>query len=276
MSAAIDGEDTLVAWKHRVVSPSIVGPNLGADANAAAGEATGGAAQLPYAIPNIYVDHCAADTAVPTGWFRSVFNTQTPFANECFLDEIAAATGKDPYELRMAMLADKPRHAGVLELAAKKAGWGDPLPEGRFRGLALHYSFQTYVAEVAEVSVEEDGTLHVHRVVCAIDCGIVINPDEVTAQMEGGIVMGLTAALKGEITLEKGRVVQNNFDAYPLLTMREMPKVEVHIVPSTEAPTGVGEPGLPPIAPAVANAIFAATGKRIRRLPIRPDDLSAT
>lgn len=273
MSAGLDAGGNLVAWKHRVVSPSIVGKVLGANAQAAAGEATGGAADLPYTVPNIRVDHCLADTAVPTGWFRSVFSTQTPFANECFLDEIAAAQGKDPYEFRMALLADHPRHRGVLKLAAEKAGWGDPLPEGRSRGLALHFSFETWVAEVAEVSVNAEGIVTVHRVVCAVDCGRVVNPDSVAAQMEGGIVMGLTAALKGKITIEQGRAVQNNFDDYPLLQMREMPKVEVHIVPSTEAPTGVGEPGLPPIAPAVANAVFAATGIRVRRLPIRPEDL---
>lgn len=272
MNAGLDEAGNVVAWKHRVVAPSIVGPLLGADAQQAAGEATGGAADLPYAIPNVRVDYCMANTAVPTGWFRSVFNTQTAFANECFLDELAAAAGKDPYEYRMAMLGDRPRHRGVLELAAKKAGWGVALPEGRYRGLAVHYSFQSYVAQVAEISVEDDGTVKVHRVTCAVDCGTVVNPDSVAAQMEGGIVMGLTAAFKGEITLDEGRVLQNNFNDYPLLLMREMPRVEVYIVSSTERPTGVGEPGLPPIAPAVANAIFAATGVRIRRLPIRADD----
>lgn len=273
MNAGLDDSGNVVAWKHRVIAPSIVGPLLGADAQQAAGEATAGAADLPYAIPNVRVDYCMANTAVPTGWFRSVFNTQTAFANECFLDELAAAAGKDPYEYRMAMLGDRPRHRGVLELAARKAGWGLALPDGRYRGLAVHYSFQSYVAEVAEISVEDDGTVKVHRVTCAVDCGTVVNPDSVAAQMEGGIVMGLTAAFKGEITLDEGRVLQNNFNDYPLLLMREMPRVEVYIVSSIERPTGVGEPGLPPIAPAVANAIFAATGVRIRRLPIRADDL---
>lgn len=273
MAGAIDESGMPVAWKHQVVAPSIVGPLMNAPDQVAANEATGGAADLPYAIANIHVDYCMANTTVPTGWLRAVFNTQTPFANECFLDEMAAAAGKDPYELRMKLLENHPRHRGVLELAADKAGWGKPLPEGHHQGLAVHYCFNSWVAEVAEVSVDANGNVKVHRVVCAVDCGRVINPDSVAAQMEGGIIMGLTAALKGEITIEGGAVVQNNFDGYPLLTIGETPKIEVFIVPSTERPTGVGEPGLPPIAPAVANAIFAATGKRIRRLPIRPADL---
>jgi isoquinoline 1-oxidoreductase beta subunit len=276
MSAGLDALGRVVAWKHRVVAPSIAATVSGADERAAAYEATDGAANLPYAIPNIRVDYCMANTAVPVCWLRSVYNTQTPFANECFLDELIHAIGKDPYEFRMELLQDHPRHKGVLELAATNAGWGEPLPEGRYRGIAVHYSFYTYVSQVAEISVNDDGTVKVHRVVCAVDCGRVVNPDGVTAQMEGGIVMGLTAALKGAITIEDGRVVQSNFHDYPLLVISEMPEIEVHLVTSTENPTGVGEPGLPPIAPALANAIFAATGKRIRRLPIRPEDLRKT
>lgn len=273
MSAGLDPEGRPVAWRHRVVSPSIVGTVLSADAKRAADEATSGAAELPYTIPNVQVEYCQADTTVPVGWFRSVFNTQTAFANECFLDELAAMAGADPYEFRLGMLNGHPRHKGVLQLAAQKAGWGKPLPPGRHRGLALHFSFQSYVAEVAEVSVADDGAIRVHRVVAAVDCGRVINPDEVAAQVEGGIVMGLTAALKGAIAIENGRVVQSNYHDYPLLLMREMPEIEVHIVPSREDPTGIGEPGLPPIAPAVANAVFAARGVRVRRLPIQPEDL---
>lgn len=170
---------------------------------------------------------------------------------------------------------DTRRFRGVLELAAAKAGWGRPLPKGRGRGIACHYSFQTYVAQVAEVSVEKDGSVRVDRVVCAVDCGRVINPDIVRAQMESGIVYGLSAALYGEITIAGGAVEQSNFHDYPVLRINEMPVVEVHIVPSTQPPTGVGEPGVPPIAAAVTNALFAATGKRIRRLPIRPEDLKA-
>ena len=184
------------------------------------------------------------------------------------MDELAAAAGKDPYAFRRALLVKHPRHLGVLELAAQKAGWGKPLPSGHARGIAVAESFGSYCAQVAEVSVER-GQVRVQRVVCAIDCGMVVNPDTIVAQMESGIVFGLTAALKGEITIQGGRVVQSNFHDYPLLRLDEMPEIEVHIVKSSEHPGGVGEPGTPPIAPAVANAVFAATGKPVRRLPIR-------
>jgi isoquinoline 1-oxidoreductase beta subunit len=171
------------------------------------------------------------------------------------------------------LLTNAARHKAVLELAASKAGWGQPLPEGRFRGIAVHESFGSCVAEVAEVAVASDGNVRVHRVVCAVDCGMVVNPNTVEAQMEGAIVYGLTAALKGAITIDKGRVQQSNFHDYQMLRMNEMPVIEVHILPSAEAPGGVGEPGVPPLAPAVANAVFAATGKRIRQLPIRAEEL---
>jgi isoquinoline 1-oxidoreductase beta subunit len=183
------------------------------------------------------------------------------------MDEVAHAAGADPYEFRRTLLASAPRHLGVLELAATKAGWGTPLPEGRARGIAVVHSFGSYVAEVAEVSIE-DGKVRVHRVTCAVDCGVVVNPDIVAAQMQSAIVFGLTAALYGKITIENGAVVQGNFDTYPMLRINEMPDVDVHIVPSTEPPSGVGEPGTPPIAPAVVNAIYALTGQRIRTLPI--------
>jgi isoquinoline 1-oxidoreductase beta subunit len=196
-----------------------------------------------------------------------VGHSHTAFAVECFVDELAAAAGQDPVEFRRSLLATSPRTLGVLNLSAERAGWGTPLPAGRFRGVAVHNSFGSYVAQVAEVSVQ-NGTLRVHRVVCAVDCGQVVHPDTVIAQMEGSIAFGLTAALTGRITLEKGRVKQSNFHDYRLLTMREMPAVEVHIVPSEFEPGGVGEPGTPPIAPAVANAVFAATGMRVRKLPI--------
>jgi isoquinoline 1-oxidoreductase beta subunit len=187
---------------------------------------------------------------------------------ECFLDEIAEATGQDPLELRRALLRDHPRHRAVLATAAEKAGWGSPLPSGRGRGIAVAESFGSFVAQVAEVSIGRDGTPRVHRVVCAVDCGQIVNPDTIEAQMQGGIVFGLSAALKGEITLERGGVRQSNFHDYPILRMDEMPAIEVHIAPGAGSPGGVGEPGVPPIAPAVVNAIYAATGTRIRTLPI--------
>ena len=205
---------------------------------------------------------------VPTGYWRSVENFTEAFARESFLDEVAAEKGLDPYELRRALLPTRART--VVELAATKAEWGSPLPEGWGRGLAYWATFGvTHVAQVAEVSVTSEGRIRVHRVVCAVDCGTVINPDTVAAQVEGGIVFGLTAALKAEITVENGRVQQSNFHDYPLLRMDDMPVIEVHIMPSEEGPSGIGEMGVPPIAPAVANAVFAATGQRIRRLPIR-------
>ncbi len=228
-----------------------------------------GAADMPYEIPNILVDLHSPKIGAPVQWWRSVGHSHTAFVVESFMDELAHAAGQDPYEFRRKLLSQRPRHKRVLELVAQKAGWGTPLTEGRARGIAVHASFNSFVAQVAEVSVSADGTVNVHRVVCAVDCGRVTNPDIVAAQMEGGIVFGLTAALYGAITLKNGRVEQSNFHDYKMLSMKEMPKVEVHIVPSQEPPTGVGEPGVPPIAPAVTNAIFAATGKRIRRLPIR-------
>ena len=209
------------------------------------------------------------DWDVPLGFWRSVGSSQNGFLIESFIDELAVAAGRDPVEYRTAMLGAKPRHLGVLALAAEKAGWGTPLPEGRARGVAVVESFSSYVAEVAEVSLNPDRSVRVHRVVAAVDCGTVVNPDIVAAQVESAIVYGLTAALHGEITIDRGRVAQSNFHDYPLLRMREMPVVEVHIVPSTEAPTGIGEPGTPPIAPAVANAVFTLTGKRLRSLPMR-------
>jgi len=187
---------------------------------------------------------------------------------ESFIDELAAAAKQDPVAYRRALLSKAPRHLAVVELAASKAGWGTPPPAGRARGIAVHKAFDSYVAEVAEVSVGPDGTPRVHRVVCAVDCGPVVNPDIVEAQMQSAIVYGLTAALYGEITIDRGRVQQSNFHNYLMLRMNAMPAIEVYIVPSTDAQGGVGEPGTPPIAPAVCNAIFALTGKRIRRLPI--------
>ncbi|MFY9530550.1 MAG: molybdopterin cofactor-binding domain-containing protein [Candidatus Acidiferrales bacterium] len=275
-TAGLDADGWPVAWTNRIACSSIfsrVFPNFvkdGVDSTSVEG-----ANDIPYAIPNILVDYQLTETGVPVGFWRSVGHSQNGFFTESFLDELAAAGGKDPYELRHRLLQKAPRHLAVLELAANKAGWGTPLPAGKFRGIAMMSSFGSYVAEVAEVSVNRsEGTVRVHRVVCALDCGRVVNPDTIAGQMEGAIVYGLTAALKGAITIDHGRVQQRNFSDYDMLRIDEMPSVEVHIVPSNNPPTGVGEPGTPPIAPAVCNAIFAATGKRIRRLPIRAEDLA--
>jgi CO/xanthine dehydrogenase Mo-binding subunit len=234
-----------------------------------------GMANMRYRIPNVFIDYCRPDLPVPIGYWRSVGPSQNTFMVESFIDELAHAGGRDPFELRREMLEHYPRLKHVLELAADRAGWGTPLPAGRARGIAVVEDKGGLVAQVAEVSVA-DGDVRVHRVTCAADCGQVIHTGIVEAQIEGCIVGGLTAALHGEITLEDGRVTQGNFHDYPMLRMREMPEIEVHIVESGEEPGGAGEPALPPIAPAVANALFALTGTRIRRLPIRLASASAS
>jgi isoquinoline 1-oxidoreductase subunit beta len=276
LSGALDADGNLIAWHHRVVAPSITGQRWpdrvldGLDRSAVSG-----AENLPYAVPNLRVEYVMANTAVPTSWWRSVYNSQNGYVNECFLDELAAAAKKDPYEFRLALLKDKPRHRAVLEMAAEKAGWGKPLPAGRHRGIALHFSFHSYNAQVAEVSVDaEEGTLRVHRVVCVLDCGMALNPLSIEAQMEGSVIYGLSG-LRSAITVAKGGVQQRNFDTYPLPRHRDMPKVETYIIASGEPPTGVGEPGVPVIIPAVLNAVYAATGKRIRKLPLQSEDLMA-
>jgi isoquinoline 1-oxidoreductase subunit beta len=275
--AGLDASGNPVAWTHTIVGQSIMQGTLfeaygikdGVDS-----ASVEGAADLLYGIPNLQVDLHTPKIGVPVQWWRSVGHSHTGFSVEAFLDEVAHAGGKDPYELRRTLLANQPRMRAVLELAAQKANWGAKLPAGVGRGIATHFSFDSYVAQVVEASVEKNGAVRVHRVVCAVDCGTVINPDTVRAQMEGGIIFGLTAALKTEITLRDGRVQQDNFHDYQMLRIFESPEIEVHIVPSSENPTGVGEPGVPPVAPALANAIFAVTGKRIRRLPIRASDLA--
>jgi len=274
--AGLDADGWPIALKSRIVSPSIMSRFFpGSVKNGIDDSSVEGQADSKYAIPNFLVEYVLTEAGVPVGFWRSVGNSQNGYITECFIDELAKAGGKDPFEFRRKLLANAPRHRGVLELAAAKAGWGQPLPAGRTRGIAVVESFASYVAEVAEVSVNRSsGEVRVHRVVCAIDCGRQVNPDIIAAQMESGIVYGLTAALKGQITIQNGRVEQSNFHNYEMLRLIEMPKVEVHIMPSKEAPGGVGEPGTPPIAPAVCNAIFEATGKRIRRLPIRAEDLA--
>ncbi len=269
MRAGLGADGRPVAWTHRIVAPSIMSrvfPNM--VQNGLDGEAVEGGMGVPYAVPNIHVDYVLTDTGIPVGFWRSVNNSYNAFAVETFIDECAAAAKADPFEYRRGLLTNAPRHRGVLELAAAKAGWGTPPPAGRSRGIAVYKSFETFVAQVAEVSVSPAGEVRVHRVVCAVDCGMYVNPDTIEAQMQGGMVFGLTAALRGAITIDKGRVQQSNFNDYEMLRMAEMPVVEVYIVPSNEAPGGIGEPATPPIAPAVCNAIFAATGKRIRKLPI--------
>jgi isoquinoline 1-oxidoreductase beta subunit len=234
-----------------------------------------GAIELPYAIANVLVDYHLVDTGVPVGFWRSVGNSQNGYVRECFFDELAAAGKQDPLALRRKLMTSAPRLAAALDLAASKSDWGKPLGPRAGRGVACASSFGSHVAQIAEVEVAAGGAVRVRRVVCAVDCGPVVNPDLVAAQMEGAIVYGLSAALKSEITIDRGGAVQSNFDDYPLLRIDEMPRVEVHIVPSTGKIGGVGEPGTPPIAPAVVNAIFAATGKRVRRLPVRAADLAS-
>lgn len=270
ISAGLDQRGQPLAWQHRIVGQSILaGTAFGAMIKDGIDfTSVEGASNLPYAIPNMLVDLHTTQNGVPVLWWRSVGSTHTAFSTEVVINELAVAAGKDPVAFRRALLKDHPRHRGVLDLAAQKAGWGKPLPKGRWRGVAVHESFNSYVAEVAEISIV-DGKPKVERVVCAVDCGIAVNPDMVRAQMESGIIFGLSAALYGEITLNDGQVTQSNFHDYPILRINETPQIEVHIVPSTAKPTGVGEPGVPPIAPAVANAVFAATGKPVRRLPIR-------
>ncbi len=252
IEAGIDKTGMLVSWRHR-----IAGPRVGSS----------GAHDLPYAVPNIEVSTINIDTPVPLGSWRSLAHSYNAYVTECFMDEIARATGKDPLEMRLQLLSGSPRHKAVLELAAVKSGWAGGLPEGRARGLAVHGSFGSFVAQVAEVSIVNN-TVKVHRVVCAVDCGIAVDPGQVAAQMEGSVAFGLTAALKDAISVKNGRVEQANFHDFRLLRHDEMPLVETHIVKSHVSPTGVGEPGVPPIAAAVANAVFRLTGVMPRRLPI--------
>jgi len=271
----LDADGKLQAWHVRLAGQSIFlgSPFEGAMQNGIDPTSVEGQADLRYSVPNLHVEsYTPQDVGVPVLWYRSVGHTHTAFSAESLIDEAAAAAGQDPVAYRIALLDQHPRHRKVLELAAERAGWSQPLAAGaqglrRGRGVALHESFNTIVAQVAEVTVRADGSFKVDRIVCALDCGVVVNPDVVRAQMEGGIGFGLSTALHGALTLKDGQVEQSNFHDYAVLRINEMPAIEVHTVASTAKPTGVGEPGVPPVAPAVANALYAATGQRIRTLP---------
>ena len=270
------------AWQQRIVGQSIMaGTALEAFIkNGVDGSSVEGSANLPYAIPNVAVELHSPKLPVPVQWWRSVGSTHNAYVVETMLDEFAHVAKRDPVDYRRNLLQDKRRHLGVMNLVAQKSAWDKPLAAGkpgerRGRGIAVHESFNSFVAQVAEVTLKKDGSFRVDRVVCAVDCGVAVNPDNIRAQMEGGIIFGLSAALSGAITFKDGAVEQSNFDDYPVLRMNQTPRIEVHIVPSAEAPTGVGEPGVPPIAPAVANALFAASGKRLRRLPFNTAELKA-
>jgi isoquinoline 1-oxidoreductase subunit beta len=278
LTAVVDGAGYPVAFTHRLIAPSISAQKGQAGTNGIDPDLPDEAAFV-YALPNVSLEYVPAETPVPLGWMRSVYALQAAFATESFIDELASAAGKDPLDYRMHMLSkdqDIPffvttwhtaRMRAVLQLAADKAGWTKPLPAGRFRGIACFACFSSYVAEVVEISMEQD-TPRVHRVVAAVDCGQVVNPSILEQQIPGGVIYALSNALRAKITIEKGRVVQGNFDDYAPLRMEEAPAVEVYAVTSAESPTGIGEPSVPPLAPALCNAIFAATKKRIRALPI--------
>jgi isoquinoline 1-oxidoreductase subunit beta len=270
MSAGLDGKGMPVAWNHRFAGSSVIARwappffNNGLDS-----DTTEGAIDLVYALPNLHVEYLRVEPpGIPTAFWRSVGPSHNVFVTESFIDELAAAAKQDPVAYRRALLDKSPRAKAVLELAAEKAGWGQPLPKGVGRGVSLQFVFATYMAQVAEVEVSKDGAVRVRRVVCAVDCGTVVNPDTVQAQIQSAVIFGITAALYGEITLKDGRVEQTNFDTYQVLRINEAPAIEVHMVQSVEPPGGMGEAGTSAIVPAVTNAIFAATGKRLRKLPI--------
>jgi len=288
LSGAVGPRGEIVTWRHRIASVPI-GPYWDKKSKPEDSE-IGSAIFLPYAMQNFRIEYAPADSGVPRAWWRSVEEASSAFAVESFLDELAAAAKIDPLKFRLGLLTkpakiknpmsqetipvDTRRFKAVLELAAARSGWGKPAAKGRGRGIAAFYSFDSYAAEVAEVSVAPGGKLKVHRITCAVDCGRAVDPDGVKAQVESAVVYALSAALMGEITIKDGSVEQSNFHDYPVLRISDMPEVDVHITPSEESPTGIGEPPVPPLAPAVTNAIFAATGKRVRRLPIRVEDLA--
>ncbi len=293
MRASLDAQNHVTSWLHHIAAPGTDSTYLGGDLPDTGGTEIAGTGLPGGTVPNYFLEQSFLHTAVPRGYWRAVDMNWNVFAVQSFADEIAAATGKDPVDMRRELIAttQKPSEEGdnesdlpsnvarlraVLDLAAEKGSWGKPLPAGRGRGIACLYGFGSYVAQVAEVSVAKDGSVRVDRVVTAIDCGQMVNPDMVAAQIEGGVVFGLTAALYDEITIENGQVQQSNFNNYLMLRIADMPRVEVHMVQNHEAPGGIGEPGVPCVAPAVANAIFAATGKRLRRLPFQFQELAQT
>jgi isoquinoline 1-oxidoreductase subunit beta len=270
IAAGLDESGKPVAWTNRFAGSSVIARWLppgfkdGLDP-----DTTEGAIDLVYALPNSHVEYVRVEPpGIPTAFWRSVGPSHNVFVTESFVDELAAAAKQDPVAYRRALLDKTPRAKAVLDLAAEKAGWGSPLPKGRGRGISLQFAFGSYLAQVAEVEVAKDGSVRVHRVVCAMDCGTVVNPDTVQAQIQSGVIFGVTAALYGEISLKNGRVEQSNFDNYQMLRINEAPDIEVHFVKSAEPPGGMGEAGTSGIVPAVANAVFAATGKRLRKMPI--------
>jgi isoquinoline 1-oxidoreductase beta subunit len=272
IEGGVDANGNPVSWKSRLVGQSIMA-GTPFEAAMLKGKAydpasVEGIDDLPYAIPNVAVEYHKADINVPVQWLRSVGHSHTAFAAECFIDELAGLAQRDPYQFRRELLQKQARHLGVLDLAAEKAGWGKPLPKGRGRGIAVHFAFGSYSAHVAEVSVT-DGKVRVLRMVCAIDCGQYVNPGIIAAQTEGGAIFGASAALYQELTFDNGRLQQTNFHTFPAMRINESPQIETHIVENNEKAGGIGEPGVPCAAPAIANAVFAVTGKRIRRLPIR-------
>jgi isoquinoline 1-oxidoreductase subunit beta len=270
MSAGLDEKGKPVAWSHRFAGSSVIARWLPPGfKNGLDPDSTEGAIDLAYDLPNFHVEYLRVEPpGIPTAFWRSVGPSHNVFVTESFIDELAAAAKQDPVAYRRGLLDKSPRAKAVLELAAEKAGWGQPLPQAFGRGVSLQFVFATYMAQVAEVEVSKDGAVRVRRVVCAVDCGIAVNPDTIRAQVQSAIMFGITAALHGQITLKAGRVEQSNFDTYQILRMNEAPAVEVHIVQSSEPPGGMGEAGTSAIVPAVTNAIFAATGKRLRKLPV--------
>jgi isoquinoline 1-oxidoreductase beta subunit len=276
MSGAVDAAGKPTVFTQHLVQQSLM-KKLGAlPPNGVDFISMDGSATLPYDIPNIKIEYTEQDPGIPYGFWRSVGASFQGFAVEAFVDELASTAGKDPYEFRKAALSKAPRHLAVLNLAAEKAGWGKPLPQGRARGIAMMEAFGSYLSQVTEVSVDAKGAVKVHRVVCTVDCGWVINPDTIRQQMEGGIIYGLSAALKGEITIDKGRVTQRHFNDYPVVRHPEMPVIEVYIVPSVDEPGGIGEPSTALAAGSLVNAIYAATGKRVYKLPVKPEVLLAS